>query len=265
MSVTSISLLYIIIRVTAFAASCALLVMGILVTVNKEKQTKILGIGFIISGVASVLSSLFTTFRYLMGAIIYSKLSIGLNLVSMVVSIATMFCICWYIHKTYGKKYIYIPVFAIMAVNRIASTAVAFCLNKTGNGMVMAYWISLVNNINGFITETAIAVILFLAFYQNRDKEKIIPDTWKIRIALFAINLPRAGYYIFAYTVMLKVVKDHTFDPGGLTGFLYGKADAIMMLIELILALADLIFPVYVFVRLKKAEAQRTLEQAAAD
>ena len=98
---TSVTLLYIILKVATFSAGCALLIMGILITVNKEKQTKILGIGSVISGVASVISGLFTTFRYLMGAAIYAKLSIGTNLVSMLVNIATMFCICWYIHKTF--------------------------------------------------------------------------------------------------------------------------------------------------------------------
>ena len=260
MAVPTLSLLYIIVRFTIFAAGCALLVMGVLITVNKEKQTKILGIEFILSGAASAISGLFTTFRYLMGAAIYAKLSIGLNLVSMLVNIATMFCICWYIHKTYGKKYIYIPIFAIMAVNRIASTVVSVCLNKTGNGMLTAYWISLTTSINGFVSGTAIAVILILAFYQNRDKEKIIPDTWKIRIAVYAVSLLKTGYYVFAYVLMLKVVKDHSFDPGGLINFLYGNGEAIVMLIDLIAAFAALIFPVYVFIRLKKAKAQKTAE-----
>ena len=264
MSVASISMLYVILRLAIFSAGCALLVLGVLVTINKEKQTKILGIGFIISGVASILSGVFTTFRPMMGAVIYAKLSIGVNLIASLVSIATMFCLCRYIHKTYGKKYIYIPVFAIMLVNRIASTVVAFCLNKTGNGMITAYWINLTNSINGFISGTAIAVILFLAFYQNRDKEKIIPDTWKIRIALYVISLIKTGYYVFAYVVLLKVVKNHSYDPGGLISFLYGKADAILMLLELLDALAALIFPIYVFVRLKKERAQKIPEIEAA-
>ena len=263
MSVTSISLFYILIRISAFAASCALLVMGVLVTINKEKQTKILGIGFIISGVSSILASLITTFRYLLGVAVYARLSVGANLVTMLFSVATMFCLCWYVHMTYGKKYVYIPVFAIMAVNRIASTAVALFLNKTGKGAVMAYWINLVTNFNGFVTGTVIAVILFLAFYQNRDKEKIIPDTWKIRIAVYAFSLLKTGFVILASYVMVKVAQDHKYNPGGFTGFLIGKADAIMMLLELFGALVDLIFPIYVFVMLKKAEAKRTLEQAS--
>ena len=257
---TSVTLLYIILKVATFLACCALLVMGVLITVNKEKQTKILGIGSIISGVASVISSLFTTFRAMMSVRVFAKLSVGTNLVSMLVNIATMFCICWYIHKTYGKKYIYIPIFAIMAVNRIASTVVSVCLNKTGNGMLTAYWISLTTSINGFVSGTAIAVILILAFYQNRDKEKIIPDAWKIRIAVYAVSLLKTGYYVFAYVLMLKVVKDHSFDPGGLINFLYGNGEAIVMLIDLIAAFAALIFPVYVFIRLKKAKAQKTAE-----
>ena len=63
---------------------------------------------------------------------------------------------------------------------------------------------------------------------------------------------------------LLKVVKNHSYDPGGLISFLYGKADAILMLIELIDALASLIFPIYVFVRLKKERAQKIPEIEAA-
>ena len=264
MSVSSISLLYVVVRLAIFSASCALLVMGVLVTVNKEKQTKILGIGFIIAGVFAMISSAFTTFRSMWGVAVYAKLSTAQSYASILISIATTFCLCWYIHQTYGKKYIYVPVYSIMVVNRIASVIVALCLNKTGKGAVMAYWISLVNNINGLVTGTVIAVIFFLAFYQNRDKEKIIPDTWKIRIVLYAFSLLKGAFYISAYLVMLKVLKDHTYNPGGIFGFLIGgKADITLLFIELTGALVDLVFPIYVFVRLKKVEAQKIAEQAS--
>ena len=264
MSVTQISLFYILVRVAAFSACCALLVMGVMITVNKEKQTRILGIGFIVAGVFAVLSSLFTTFRYLLGAAVYAKLSTAQSLISVIVSLATTFCLCRYVHKTYGKKYIYVPVYAIMVVNRIASTAVALCLNKTGKGAVMAYWISLVNNINGFVTGTVIAVIFFLAFYQNRDKEKIIPDTWKIRIVSYAYSLLEAGFFVCAYLVLIKVAQDHKYNPGGIIGFVMGNGnvDVFTMLMELVGDLVGLIFPIYVFVMLKKAETRKAIEKS---
>ena len=263
MSVTSISLFYVLIRVAIFAACCALLVFGVLITVNKEKQTKILGIGFIIAGVAAIMSSLFTTFRYLFGVAVYAKLATAQSYASILISIATTFCLCWYIHRTYGKKYIYIPVYSIMVVNRIASVIVALCLNKTGKGAVMAYWISLVTNINGFVTGTVIAVIFFLAFYRNRDKEKIIPDTWKIRIVSYAFSFLEEGFYICAYLVLIKVAKDHKYNPGGIIGLVMGNGRDyfVLMLIELMDALVNLIFPIYVFVRLKKAAAPKLTEQ----
>ncbi|MBO4450299.1 MAG: hypothetical protein J5777_06910 [Clostridiales bacterium] len=265
MQIATISVLYVLNRILMIAASFGILVLGVLVLVNKVKQTKILGVNFIILGLSSVFSCFLTATRTFMGIVVYAKLSQVYNIFTILTNFAIMFCICWYIHKTYGKKYIYIPVFAMEIIGRIANTIVAMSLNKVLSGAQSAYWITLVMNINNFITGTVTAVILFLAFYKNRDKETIIPATWKIRIILYAFNALQLLYTISAYCVMIKVAKDHSYNPGGILGVAFGVSSSyyIVILFELTGVLVNLIFPIYVFVKLKKAGNKEIPQQTA--
>lgn len=260
MSVATLGIFYFIAKILVFFASCAILVFGVLVFVNKIKQTRILGASFVILGLQSMLNGLVNAAQPFFGNAFYAKASMVNNIFGMLANIAIMFCICFYIHKNYGKKLIYVPVFAITAVDRIASTVVSVLLNSSVKGALSAYWINLVINVNSFISGTAIAVIILLVFYQNREKEKIIPHTWKIRIILYAYFVLQMLYIICAYLIMIKVAKDHSYDPGGIIGMLFGGGNSyiILMLFDILGISVNLIFPVYVFVSLLRAKKENS-------
>ena len=264
MSIATFGIFYFISKILVFSLSCAMFVFGVLVLVNKIKQTRILGASFVILGVQSMLNGFINAAQPFFGAAFYTKASVFNNFFGMAANIAIMFCICFYIHRNYGKKLIYIPIFAIMIVNRIASTVVSVLLNSSVKGALAAYWINLVNTVNSFISGTAIAAVIFLAFYQNREKEKIIPHTWKIRIILYAFFVLQMIYTICAYILLVKVAKNQSYDPGVIIGFLFsgGNAYNIISLLDILGVSVNLIFPIYVFIRLKKVQSQKTEEPA---
>lgn len=262
MSAPTVAYIYYLLRFTEYAACIAMIVFGILVVINKEKQTKILGISFIISGVSSLLGSAFTTVRRFVGVAVFTRMSYFSAVISMLTSAAVMFCICWYIHKTYGKKYIYIPVFAIMAVNRIATFIVNICLNKAMKGGISGLWMSLVSQVNGFVSGTAVAVVIFIPFYLNRNKEKIIPHTWIFRIVMYVHSTIVTLLTIYSYVLMLRVIKKPGKLPSGLSIINNsGNVSDSVMLLQIFGALIELAFPVYVFIRLKRANAGAAAQQ----
>ncbi|MBE7069307.1 MAG: hypothetical protein E7386_02270 [Ruminococcaceae bacterium] len=265
MSILSLTYLYIINRVLMIAASLGILVLGVMILVNKVKQTKILGIHFIIFGVSSACSCFLTGSQRFLGVAVYARFSIIYNVINILTIFAMLFCLCWYIHKTYGKKFIYIPVFAIEIVGRAANRIVAIFLSKSLSGASAGYWITMVMNINNLITGTVTAVIIILAFYKNRDRENIIPATWKIRIVLYAFNALQFFYTISTYCFMIKLLKDRSYKPAGIFGFLFSDAPAYLIVttFEVMTVLVNLIFPVYVLVKLKKANNKGIPEQTA--
>ena len=270
-------LLLLISRVTCISAYSATLVLGILIAANKIKQTRILGIGFIVTAAASLFSissmafSLVVTMlpsisstvlqRYV-GVVLFSKMSIAATFIAMAAELTAAFCICRYVHKNYGRKWVYIPVFVGKAYTFLANFIIAYLLNKRGANVLTGYWINLSRTVNNFITGTVLAVILIIIFYKNRQTEKIIPGTWKIRLAVYIWSVISSAITAFSYLYLTRLFR-HTFNT--IHGSMFIPPVALYYstaVLETVGALVGLIFPIYVLVMARKASRRTDVVEA---
>lgn len=255
-------LLLLISRVTCISAYSAALVLGILIAVNKIKQTRILGIGFIVTAAASLFSISSTVLQRYVGVVLFSKMSIAATFIAMAAELIAAFCICRYVHKNYGRKWVYIPVFVGKAYTFLANFIIAYLLNKRGANILTGYWINLSRTVNNFITGTVLAVILIIIFYKNRQTEKIIPGTWKIRLAVYIWSAISSAVTAFSYLYLtrlfrqtFKTIQGRMFVPP--VALYYSTA-----VLETVGALVGLIFPIYVLVMARKASRRTDVVEA---
>lgn len=233
-------------------AGIAGLVFGIITTAGKQKSVKVLGIGFIIQFISSILTAVLNVCVRTLPMKVYAAYSVGLNYFSIVCGIASLLCICIFLHKNYGTKLIYIPVFAIHIGGMLITNAVSNMLNRIKNipKGSRGLWIAMTANINRFIVAAAIAVILIVIFYKHRKSEKVIPKAWIFRIIMLAASfmavMISSLYYLsmFSHTKMLSspISSNETF---------------VSLMMAVFQSLAELFFPAYVAVRSLKKETSQ--------
>ena len=160
-------------------AAVVLLVLGIMIVANRTKQTKVLGIGYIITALSSAAVFFYNILLNFFGAekvVVYGDV---VMLGTILCVLGSSLCICIYLHKNYGKKLIYIPVLLMPVVGMIADAGAVLLLNRTiGGGIKHAMLISLVNDVTNILTVTVMSIVIIIVLYRNREKEKIIPKAW---------------------------------------------------------------------------------------
>ena len=244
MNAFSFQVMYYIAALLPLMAGIAELVFAIIILAGKARSVKILGIGFI----AHSLSYFMNVFRFIaqMRAqklfAVYARVS---NYVSVFCAAVILLSICIFLHKNYGKKLIYVPVFAIYAfgtvITRIVSVLVARGIDNSGRTAGM--WITLTNNINSFVTNAAVAVIIMIVFIKYRQSEKVISKAWLCRVIMLAASFLDT-MVICLYCMSLI---------SGTKGVLRSGGDTVMTLALTIISLADLVFPIYVGLQSVKA------------
>ena len=232
-------------------AAIVLFVMGIMIAVNKTKPTRVLGIGYIITSISSG-----AVFLYNLLLIIYDTEKVvvfgdAVMIGTLICIMAGLLCICIYIHKNYGKKYVYIPILLLPLTGMIVSAVVALLLNKAGlRGFEYSMVISLVNDVNNVVTIAAAAVIIIIVLYKNREKEKIIPKAWCAKtitviwsvIEIVVISATYLSVIKSAGTDGLKAYSDNTFMT--------------LTMVQSFDSLVALVVPVYVLSKVNKASNQ---------
>lgn len=240
-----------------------LLVVGILITSNKIKPTRILGIAFIISAVTSLISrSTGLLMRY--GNVeTFARTSSATSVIVFAGSIAATLCVCIFLHKRYGSKFVYIPLLLLPLVSRFASVIVTSALNGSGvSSSELGYWISLVYNINSLVTEIAAALIIIIILYKNSSKEDLIPKTWALRTITLIWNCFVTGVTVTTYCANLAKIKAGSNEVTIFASSWLMNSDSLGLLVEMISGFVALIIPIYVLVMIVKASKSMNEETA---
>ena len=250
MSLNGNSLYYLLV-ILKVLGDFAFLIIGIFITTSKIKQTRILGIGYIIDAILGFISNVITMIR-LRGYT--SALIVALGRVNSVVSVAATLAgilfICLYVHKNYKCKWIYFPLFAQPVVNTISSIAFRAVLSRIGDTAQYIVSQGLATNLTSLVTGSVGAIILILVFYKNRNIEKIIPHTWAIKLAAYCVSLVTPIVSIIFYVVSLSA------ELRGAGTYFYTsyKLTVFQNVFLFIYSLVCLILPIYILVMVKRAE-----------
>ena len=236
--------------------SVAVLVLGIIATAISVKQTRVLGLSVIFSGVCSILSAFHTFSFYYVGSDMAAKLSSEINVIVLVLSLAGYFCLCFYIHHNYQKKFIYIPVLAIPIVGRVATVLVTRVVAMMGpkymDSTEYSARASLITNSCSLIIGTALLVVLFAVFFSNRKIEKFIPHYHVICLINLIWGFINQGFVILHSAIMLLEMKAG-FEPPAFLHPLERNSYFLIESFKIVGALIGLIFPIYLLCMVIKA------------
>ena len=235
--------------------SIAALVLGIIVVIIKVKQTKILGLSVIFTALSELLSSGSYYLTYFMGTIEAARFSSLKTILVLAFSLAGLFCICYYAHHNYQKKYIYYPVLILPVLGRIFN----YLENITVYGLssfyddyfVLASRVSLFQNITSLVVFGVVFFLLFLLFYSNRKTEKLIPH---YHVICFITLIWRIVYHCYYALYNLISILDSTgsIDESFLVDFMFERGYSVITFLTLSGDLIGLIFPVYLLIRVIK-------------
>ena len=229
-------LIYYLYEYTPFIVGTAVIVLGILITVNRNTYCRALGISSILSGLQSILSACPRILLESGMGEMYGNISWVFNLSVMITGISSTIFLCLFFHRRYGKKFIYIPILLLGVGGSLINSIVAVLLGRTlGGGQTSAYWISMVNTIDSFVISTATAVIIIIIFFRNRGGEKVIPKAWLVRLITLIIYAIETALVCCFYAYLIK-------NPGPIQG----SMETIYYLFTIIFSCARLILPAYV-------------------
>ncbi len=240
------------------AVNIFVLILGILVIKSIEKKTCDLGISFIATSLAAMLPILVSFLKITYSSPLYYPVNIALAIMTFVLTLANYFFICRYIDKSYGLRKIYLPVMIIL----IASKAVNICMNLISDkifdspedyssgryytGMMISDTVSVLFNL-------AILIIIIAAFYRNSKSENVIPAAWAVMLILPVRILISYAYTMFALHALKLSLKMNEDEIGNIYLKFAKNYPTVDDLISIILSLAALALPVYVFVMTEKA------------
>ena len=253
---SNINPLLLVMLIVGTASDIAVMIIGTLIIIGKVRQVKVLGIGFVVSSVFALISHLCTMAFYLSSEPVSTALSWESSAAGIVASVAGSICVCLYIHKNYGCKWVYFPVLAQPIVSTIARLAFEYVLRDVSSTMQYVFSMGLSSNATSLVTGSVEAVILIVLFYKNSDKEKLIPHAWIIRLVEYCLFLIIPIASIIFYSVCLKGELQ-----GGDTGFhmyhdSYGNLVLLMYIITMLGSLLAFLMPVYILVRIKRSETE---------
>jgi len=242
------------------AASVAGLILGIIVLSVKVRPTKILGLGIIFSSLSGLLSATYNLLLRYGYLELIARTGTARSAAVFIFSLAVYFCISFYIHKNYGKKFIYIPLMLIPLAGRIASTTTSMLINKTGNvNSAMPFMLSISSNTYTLLINAAVSIILIAVFYKNRKIEKIIPHTFIFYIIELGWTVISQGYNIIVYVIMSIPVRSSPIALSSSSVFL-NRAQNVMLFFSVIGVLIGLILPIYLTVMALKASRKTETE-----
>lgn len=237
----------------------AALVIGILIATSKIKSTRILGIKYIISAIFSFIANAIQITRFTAKTPeLIASLSQVNNVISFMAAVAGLLCICLFIHKNYGCKWIYFPLLAQPLVSVISTVAFRFVLSRIGDSKQYIAGTGLSTALTSLILGTVEALILILVFYKNRKAEKVIPHAWIIKLIYFCCYLisPISGLIFYGRCFVAGAKGEDLYFS------LISKFTMYQYYFTIFLALVGLVMPIYILVMTKKAE--RNLEETAA-
>lgn len=229
----------------------AVLIIGCIIVSGKIKSVKILGIGYIVSGALGLFSQFLSLARYIVSyPNYYSSISQLITVAGVVATLFGTLCICLFIHKNYGYKWIYFPLFAQPVVSAVARVVSGAVFSRIGGVMMVVVGMGLSTSVTSLVTGSVTAIILIVVFYKNRKAEKIIPHFWVIKLIAYCWSLILTIGTIIFYTVCIC--------GGANAEKIYFDLSANFTLSQYIFTMINsfvrLVLPIYILVMAKKAE-----------
>ena len=190
-------------RLLSITSAAACIVFAILIIAAKPKSTKILGISFIIGALNTLMD--FVRLNAMHTSVeMFSKVSVIANAVAFFFAVLSTLCLCFFIHKNYGRKFIYIPLLILAVLAPLANRfVIKFLIDSIGIGeAVLQAWILMVGNITNLVTGTVSSLIVILIFRKYRQREKVIPYYWIILTINF-IYMAIVHLTLIAFSAMM--------------------------------------------------------------
>ncbi len=241
-------------NVFQLASIAVIIVMGILIVVSKVKPTKILGVGYLISSFSSLLTVAFTLLSYFAAFEKIYKLRAPLTVLSCFCTIGSLVCICIFLHKSYGKSKVYIPILAIELGTWVLSIGAVGIVNRLTSvfGTKRGLTITMIQSFTGFATSAAISIIIISILYSNRQKEMIIPHAWLIKIITLIWAFLYFLFTLFTNYITLSVSQSYKYGNPFIEfwntcgGFIYCA-------VSVLVSLVSLIMPIYIYMSTRRA------------
>ena len=245
--------------------SVAILVLGIIVALIKVKQTKILGLSVIFTGIGAVISSVENFFFYYMGAATAARLNVAATYMALIFTLASYFCICVYIHHNYEKKF-YVPMLVIPVVGRFLTIGVNRLASMLGSRYMdyatVSFRTTLINNLSSMIINVTLLIILYSIFSAKTKTEKYIPHYHIICLITLIWNVINHGYMVFYSFIMLSEITVIGFELPSFIDAVIQKTYLLVTVFAALDALIGLVFPVYLLIRVLKASSTAKIESA---
>lgn len=231
-------------KIAPFIIGAAELAIGILITVSRVRSARILGVRFIILSISLVISGFYEIMFHFMISQELMNWNIAKTVLYLVFLSAASLCICIYIHKNYGKKFIYLPVMIIPVAGWFISRVVVLLISKIqGQIHNFGVWANLTSVLCEIIFSSVVSVILITIFWKNREKENVIPNAWLILLVTFILDLINKGCDVLLNAgLAVESFSESLFNS--------------YMLIQNLEMLEGLIFPIYILVCVAKASKQ---------
>lgn len=173
-------------------AAVAELFISLLIVFGKVKQIRVLGIGFAFMSLGNVLTTvqrLLLKYGNLSSDSI-SRIVVASRYLQILFELAYLIFICIFLHKTYGKKFVYLPVlitsFTVRLLGNAASPMAVRLLNSHTISTETYQALSLAVN---FLLGSIVSVIIIVFLFNNRKQERIIPRFWFFSLLQVIINL----------------------------------------------------------------------------
>ena len=257
----NLMMLYMVRIIIVFGSAVFLLIAGILIAVSKVKPTRILGVGYIISAVATLLSQTFSLSIRFVGTESFARLSTPVSVTGFACSLMSSLCICLFIHKRYGWKFIYIPLLCLPVLSKVADLIVVKALNGSDlSGSMFGYWISLTNVVNAFVTGTVASIFVIVILLKNKEKEDLIPHAWIMKTVTFICSCITAGFLMITYPAMIARESLGKENVSVFISTWLMNYETNYMLIEIFAALSTIILPIYILIMISKASRREKAE-----
>ena len=230
-----ILILYLYVR--PFIVGIALLA-GLITLLCKIKSTKVLGLGIVLSSASSILDCIGQIIAKTSTAESAYEFNTSVGIIQFFLLIGSTLCLCFFIHKNYGKKLIYLPLLLIPIAVAILTLVVARSLGNVLSGSELGIWTSISTLIISCICGIITALIVIHAFFTNRDDEEVIPKAWLCKVIELVWNVIETVLIVSLYLTLLK--------DGVMTT---EQVDSSFMLIVSMRTLFALVFPVYLMIK----------------
>lgn len=179
-------------QVLMLVAAVAELVIALLIVFGKVKHIRVLGIGFAFMSLGNVLTTvqrLLLKYGNLSSDSI-SRFVLAARYLQILFDLVYLIFICIFLHKNYGKKFVYLPVlitsFTVRLLGNAASPIAVRLLNSHTISTETYQALSLAVN---FLLGSIVSVIITVFLFNNRKQERIIPRFWLFSLLQVITNL----------------------------------------------------------------------------